>query len=130
MKLKILLIDDDLKTLTLLSESLAEFGFDVLTASSGEQGIAIAGESTPDLILLDVKMPGIDGWETCRRLKAGPETREIPVVFLTAFSGDKDRTLAAALGAADLITKPVDPDRLVKVFDVVMSPKRAEAAKS
>ena len=84
----VLAVDDEPANLDLLSRRLAALGCGVLRASSGEQALAIAEREHPDLILLDVMMPGIDGWETCRRLKANAQTTSIPVIFVTA----KDQT--------------------------------------
>ena len=104
---RILAIDDTPANLLSLGEALAS-EFDLQIASSGAAGLSRAIESPPDLILLEVMMPGMDGYETCRRLKANPELRAVPVVFLTAFGESDAESDAFALGAADYITKPIN----------------------
>src|SRR5262249_16302232 len=82
--------------------------YEVLTASSGAEGLAIAQKDFPDLILLDVMMPVMDGFEVCRRLKAAPATAHIPVVMVTALDGVEDRVRGLEAGADDFLTKPID----------------------
>lgn len=104
---RILVIDDEPFYLELLSESLAPY-FQVSLARTGEQGFKRAqGSSRPDLILLDILMPGMDGYETCKRLKDNPLTRDIPVIFLTAKQDMEDELKGFQLGALDYITKPI-----------------------
>jgi len=104
----ILLVDDTPENLTLMSELLADH-YRVKVANHGVKGLRIAAESQPDLILLDIMMPEIDGYEVCRRLKADPATAEIPVIFLTAKSEQADEQQGFDLGAVDYITKPISP---------------------
>ena len=104
----ILLVDDTPENLTLMSELLLD-RYQVKVASSGARALRIAGESQPDLILLDIMMPEMDGYEVCRRLKADPATAEIPVIFLTAKSEQADEQQGFDLGAVDYITKPISP---------------------
>jgi PAS domain S-box-containing protein len=103
----ILVIDDVPTNLLILETALAE-NFDLRTANSGEMGIALALESPPDLILLDVMMPVMDGFETCRRLKAEPKLKDVPVIFITASSEFESEMMGLALGGADYITKPIN----------------------
>lgn len=105
----VLVVDDTPDNLLLMSELLRD-RYRVKIANHGEKALAIArAEHRPDLILLDVMMPGLDGHEVCRRLKADPATRDVPVIFLTAKSDVADETRGLALGAVDYITKPISP---------------------
>ena len=107
--LTVLVVDDTPDNLSLMS-SLLKDHYRVKVANHGEKGLRIAlSDVPPDLILLDIMMPDIDGYEVCRRLKADPRTREIPVIFLTARSEVEDETKGLELGAADYITKPISP---------------------
>jgi diguanylate cyclase (GGDEF)-like protein len=106
-KPRILAIDDTPSNLAALGGALEE-EFDLQIATSGESGIALATESPPNLILLDVMMPEVDGFQTCRRLKADPALRQIPVIFLTALSDAESESAGLALGAADYIAKPIN----------------------
>ncbi|AKG20326.1 response regulator [Calothrix sp. 336/3] len=102
----ILLVDDNLDNLKVLSEILQAYGWRTLMATDGESAIEQAEYAKPHLIVLDVMMPGIDGFETCRRLKANPITANIPVIFMTALMDTNSITHAFDLGAVDYITKP------------------------
>ncbi|MEG4089644.1 response regulator [Microcoleus sp. Pol12B4] len=104
----ILIVDDNPSNLDVLSEALAGFGWEILVATDGETAIEQAEYSQPDLILLDVMMPGIDGFETCHRLKASQLTNEISVIFMTALSDIGDKVKGFNLGAVDYITKPFE----------------------
>jgi CheY-like chemotaxis protein len=88
-------------------------GFTVLVATDGEQGVAMAAAERPDLILMDLRLPGLDGWEATRRIKAQPETRHIPIIALTAHAMTGDREKALAAGCDDFDTKPVELARLL-----------------
>ena len=103
----ILIVDDNPNNLAVLFDFLTESGFKVLVARTGESAIKKAEYSLPDLILLDVLMPGIDGFETCRLLKAGDLTKEIPVIFMTALNETEDKVKGFSLGAVDYVTKPI-----------------------
>lgn len=103
----ILIVDDTPTNLEVLFNVLADSGFTVVVAEDGESAIARAEHAPPDLILLDVLMPGIDGFETCRRLKANESTKDIPVIFMTALSQTVDKVRALNLGAVDYMTKPL-----------------------
>lgn len=108
----ILIVDDEPLNLELLEQELGEAGYRILTAASGEAALAAVAKTQPDLILLDIMMPGIDGYETCRRLKSGEETRGIPVIFLTALRETFEKVRAFGAGAVDYITKPFESDEL------------------
>ncbi|BAY63956.1 response regulator receiver sensor signal transduction histidine kinase [Calothrix brevissima NIES-22] len=102
----ILIVDDTPTNLEVLSEALTDAGFDVAVATSGESAIKQIEYEPPELILLDVMMPGIDGFETCKRLKANPKTKHIPIIFMTALADTVDKVKGLSLGAVDYITKP------------------------
>jgi signal transduction histidine kinase len=102
----ILIVDDMPSNLEVISETLSAKGFDVAIATSGERALQQIERKLPDLILLDVMMPGIDGFQTCQRIKANPDTRDIPIIFMTALSDVNNKIQALELGAVDYITKP------------------------
>jgi two-component system, cell cycle response regulator DivK len=104
----ILIVEDNEMNRDVLSRQLARRGHRVETAADGLQGLAAARERPPDLILLDLGLPDIDGWECARRLKADPVTRGIPVIALTAHAMAEDRDQALAAGCDDFDTKPID----------------------
>ena len=108
MSARILVVDDVDVNVRLLEAKLTIEYYDVLSCNDGATALAIAAEHQPDLILLDVMMPGMDGFETCRRLKAQAETRHIPVVLVTALDGRQDRIRGLEAGADDFLTKPID----------------------
>lgn len=108
MTARILVVDDVDANVRLLQAKLSAEYFDVLTAADGETALAKAATDQPDLVLLDVMMPGLDGFEVCRRLKAGASTRHIPVVLVTALDGREDRIRGLEAGADDFLAKPLD----------------------
>lgn len=105
---RILIVDDNVTNLKVAIDHLKAYGFEVLIARTGEMGLERARYGQPALILLDVQMPGIDGFETCRRLKAHPDTAAIPVLFMTVLSDPVDKVKGLELGAVDYLTKPID----------------------
>jgi sigma-B regulation protein RsbU (phosphoserine phosphatase) len=109
----ILLVDDQPANLQLLSQTLERLGSKLLFAKNGEAALAIAQKARPDLILLDIMMPGIDGFEVCRRLKENPDTRKIPVIFLSALDETGDKVRGLQLGAVDYVAKPFQPDEVI-----------------
>ena len=109
----ILCIDDNSDSLNLLEKVLTGEGYKIITATSGKQGISEARNSKPDLILLDIVMPGMDGYEACSRLQENPETAYIPVIFLTALDSEADKAKAFAVGAVDYLVKPVQKNILL-----------------
>jgi DNA-binding response OmpR family regulator len=109
----ILLVDDNTINLQLLFETLDGQGYQLLAARSGEEALRIARKATPDLILLDIMMPGIDGYETCARLKADEVTRNSVVIFLTALQSTEEKVRGLSMGAMDFITKPFDPEEII-----------------
>ena len=104
----ILIVDDTPANLGVLVETLGGAGYQIMVAEDGEEALAQTEQTQPDLILLDVMMPGIDGFETCRRLKARPQTREVPVLFMTALHETGDKVKAFSAGGVDYITKPIE----------------------
>ena len=121
----VLLVDDTPDNLTIIGELLSPH-FTVKLANTGERGLKIAqSETPPDLILLDIMMPGLDGFEVCRRLKAFGPTRDIPVIFLTALSDTGDMHFGFGLGAVDYVTKPVVPQVLLARVRVHLALKAA-----
>jgi len=110
---RILVVDDEPHILKLVSFSLTAKGFEVIEATDGLSAIEVAQTEQPDLILLDVMMPALDGYEACRRLKANPATAHIPVVMLSAKSQQAERTTGIDCGATDYICKPFTPKDLV-----------------
>ncbi|MEA5470858.1 response regulator [Spirulina sp. 06S082] len=110
---KILLVDDNPTNLAVAVDYLEEFGLTVLVSQDGESALARTKFARPHLILLDVLMPGIDGFETCQRLKADPDIREIPVIFMTALSNPDDKVKGFEMGGVDYITKPIEQRELL-----------------
>jgi formate hydrogenlyase transcriptional activator len=109
----VLIVDDEPLNVDLLEQELAAAGYRTVSAAGSEQALALAAEKGPELILLDARMPGIDGYETCRRLKAGEATRAIPVIFLTALADTQDKLRAFGAGAVDYVTKPFESEELL-----------------
>lgn len=112
-KFTVLIVDDTPANVALLAESLGNHGLSVMVAQDGEEAVERAQFALPDLILLDVMMPGQGGFETCRRLKASPETRDIPVIFMTALSDISDKMTAYSVGGVDYVTKPFHTDEVL-----------------
>jgi len=107
---KVLLVDDNTTNLQLLHETLDGLGYKLLIAKNGPTALRIAQKAGPSLILLDIMMPEMDGYEVCRRLKADSQTSKIPVIFITALADEEDEAKGLGLGAVDYITKPVNPE--------------------
>ncbi len=117
---KILLVEDNEMNRDMLSRRLARRGYEVAIAVDGEAGVVAAARECPDLILMDMSLPGIDGWEATRQLKAQEATRAIPIIGLSAhaMSGDHDKALAA--GCDDYDTKPVELPRLIGKIEALL----------
>jgi two-component system cell cycle response regulator DivK len=117
---KILLVEDNEMNRDMLSRRLHRRGYDVLIAVDGQEGVALAQAEAPDLILMDMSLPVMDGWEATRRLKAASATRAIPVIALTAhaMSGDRERALEA--GCDDYDAKPIDLPRLLVKIEALL----------
>jgi len=117
---KLLLVEDNEMNRDMLSRRLVRRGYDVSIAVDGEQGVAMARSEAPALILMDMSLPGLDGWEATRQIKATPETRGIPVIALTAHAMSGDREKAIAAGCDDFDTKPVDLARLIEKIEALL----------
>jgi DNA-binding response OmpR family regulator len=116
---RILIVDDDPRLLHIVAMYLGIEGYDVVTAENGEDGLREIEAHRPDLVILDIMMPGMDGVEACRRIRADPETQNLPVVMFSALSSDDDIERARLAGANHLITKPfnlVGLGSVVKTF--------------
>jgi DNA-binding response OmpR family regulator len=109
----ILIIDDDHDNLDIISGYLEEYHFPILIAEDGESGLKRAEYARPDLILLDIMMPGIDGYETCRRLKEMESTQDIPVIFMTALADTEHKVRGFEVGAVDYVTRPFQREEVV-----------------
>jgi two-component system cell cycle response regulator DivK len=117
---KILLVEDNEMNRDMLSRRLIRRGYEVALALDGEQGLAMARTEAPALILMDMSLPGMDGWEATRQLKAASETSAIPVIALTAHAMAGDREKAIAAGCDDFDTKPVDLERLLQKIETLL----------
>lgn len=122
---KILVIDDEPDVVALLKTRLESAGYRVVTAGDGREGLKQALEEKPDLILLDIIMPAIDGNELCWLLKDDARTKEIPVVMLTAKGTKFDRSYGLSAGAAEYVTKPYDPKDLLEKIEKIFEKEKA-----
>ena len=120
---KILLVEDNEMNRDMLSRRLKRNGYDVVIAIDGQQGVDMAASEAPDLILMDMSLPVIDGWEATRRVKANEETRGIPVIALTAHAMAGDREKAIEAGCEDYDTKPVEITRLLEKITNLLGSK-------
>ena len=111
---KVLLVEDNEMNRDMLSRRLTRNGYDVVIAVNGPEGIEMAASEKPDLILMDMSLPVLDGWEATRKLKADPATASIPVIALTAHAMESDREKALAAGCDDFDTKPIELPRLLE----------------
>ena len=118
---KILVVDDEVNITQILEFSIGAEGYEVIAAQNGEEAIDKARREQPDLIILDIMMPIIDGYEACRILKANPLTKHIPVILLTAKGRDIDRRLGYEVGATDYIVKPFSPNKLIDRIHQLLS---------
>ena len=119
---RILLIEDNEMNRDLLSRRLVRRGHEITTAFDAPAGIASATEARPDLILMDISLPGMDGWEATRVLRAQVETAAIPIIALTAHAMEADRLRSLEAGCNDFDTKPVDLPRLLEKIDALLAP--------
>ena len=122
---KILLVEDNEMNRDMLSRRLARKGYEVAVAVDGQQGIDMARSETPDLILMDMSLPVLDGWEATRQLKAATETKAIPIIALTAHAMVGDREKAVEAGCDDFDTKPIEFPRLVEKIEALLAGKPA-----
>lgn len=131
---KILVIDDELAIVDIVKEALESEGFQVIGASNGVEGLERLHKDSPDLVVLDVLMPGMDGWEVLRRIEADAATAGVPVIMLTALGGDEDILRGLEEGAVEYITKPFHLQDLIacvriqlQVFDPLLRKQRRQA---
>jgi CheY-like chemotaxis protein len=122
---KILLVEDNELNRDMLSRRLKRQGYEVVVAADGQQGLLMAEAEKPALILMDMSLPELDGWEATRRLKAGKSTQHIPVIALTAHAMVDDREKAFAAGCDDYDTKPVEFQRLLAKINTLLVPEGA-----
>jgi CheY-like chemotaxis protein len=122
---KILLVDENDMNRDMLSRRLIRRGYEVLTAIDGASALSLASTQEPDVVLMDMSMPVMDGWETTRRMKADASTAAIRIIALTAHAMSADRERALAAGCDDFDTKPVDLDRLIAKIDAVTAGRSA-----
>jgi CheY-like chemotaxis protein len=118
---KILLVEDNEMNRDMLSRRLERRGYEVIIAVDGESGLALAASEVPDLILMDMSLPILDGWEASRRLKADGATQHIPVIALTAHAMSSDRNKALEAGCDDYDTKPVELPRLLEKIEALLA---------
>jgi CheY-like chemotaxis protein len=123
----LLIVEDDEATRDALGRRLERRGYTVLIAVDGQQAHSIGRSAKPDLILMDLAMPGVDGWDATAHLKRDPETRHIPIIILSAHATPNDRHQAFAAGGNDFDTKPVDFDRLIEKIERLLGAKDPEA---
>jgi two-component system alkaline phosphatase synthesis response regulator PhoP len=117
---RILVVDDEIYIVHILDFSLGMEGYEVVTALDGEQALEKARAEKPDLIVLDIMMPKLDGYETCKRLKADAETQDIPVILLSAKGRNIDQKVGFEVGADDYVTKPFSPRKLVERINAIL----------
>ena len=125
---KILLVEDNEMNRDMLSRRLERKGYAVIMAADGAAGVAMATQTRPDLILMDMSLPVIDGWEATRRLKADAATAAIPIIALTAHAMSEDRDRALAAGCNDYDTKPVELPRLLAKIEALLAPASQAAS--
>src|SRR5665213_2593808 len=118
---KILLVEDNEMNRDMLSRRLVRNGFEVVIAVDGGQGVAMAASEKPDLILMDMSLPVLDGWEATRRVKSDPATQAIPVIALTAHAMAEDKEKSLAAGCDDFDTKPVELPRLLAKIQALLA---------
>jgi phosphate regulon transcriptional regulator PhoB len=124
----ILVVEDDVDILRLITYNLETSGFDVATAQDGYEALALARRRVPDLIILDLMLPGLDGLEVCKELKRSDSTRKIPVLMLTARAEEVDRIVGLELGADDYVVKPFSPRELILRVRAILKRYMAEEA--
>jgi two-component system alkaline phosphatase synthesis response regulator PhoP len=117
---KILVVDDEIYIVHILDFSLGMEGYEVVTALDGEQALHKVKSDKPDLVVLDIMMPKLDGYETCKILKADPDTKNIPVILLSAKGRNVDQKMGFQVGADDYITKPFSPRKLVERINMIL----------
>lgn len=127
---KILLVEDNEMNRDMLSRRLERRGYQVVLAVDGQSGVEMAASEAPDLVLMDMSLPVLDGWEATRRLKAAPATRHIPVIALTAHAMSSDREKALEAGCDEYDTKPIELPRLLGKIEALLRGAAGETASS
>jgi CheY-like chemotaxis protein len=122
---RILLVEDNEMNRDMLSRRLERKGYEIICALDGEQAVAMAGSEAPALILMDMSLPVVDGWEATRRLKAGEQTRQIPIIALTAHAMAEDERKAREAGCDDYDTKPIELARLLEKIEAQLARRPA-----
>ncbi len=125
MPVKVLIVDDENLIVMSTQMVLESIGYEVVAALDGQEALEKAASESPDLILLDIMMPGMDGWETLERLKADPETAPIPVIVFTAREHSKGRQRSIEMGAVEYFRKPFEPDDLIELVEQHTAPSPA-----
>ncbi len=128
MSVKVLVVDDEKDILTLLEYNLEKAGFRVVSTGDGPEALEKAGREAPDLIILDIMLPNMDGTDVCRELKSSDATRDIPVIMLTAKGEEIDRIVGFELGADDYITKPFSPRELILRVKAILKRRNRRAS--
>ena len=119
--MKLLLVEDNEMNRDMLSRRLVRKGYEIVMAVDGGEGVAMSVSAAPDLILMDMSLPVIDGWEATRRIKAAPQTRHIPVIGLTAHAMAGDREKALEAGCDEYDTKPIELERLIGKIEALLA---------
>lgn len=127
MNKKILVVEDDPATLRLVDYTLRHEGYQVLTASNGLEGIRKAHNEAPDLIILDVMLPGMDGFEICHSLRSEPDTAQLPILMFSAKAQEIDKDTGLKVGADDYLAKPADPSEIVSRVGKLLAQKKQSA---
>jgi len=118
---RILVIEDNPSARRLVSYTLEREGYEVLSAGNGVEGLRMAREENPDLLVLDVMLPGLDGFELCHRLRTDPQTAKLPILMLSAKAQDADISIGLRLGADDYLPKPADPSEIVRRVSILLA---------
>ena len=121
---KILIVEDDPSFSRAINHIVEKEGYDVSTASNGMTGLRMATEDKPDLLILDVMLPGIDGFEICSRLRNEPQTAKLPIMMLSAKGQESDKTTGLKVGADEYLTKPVDRELLLEKITTLLAKER------
>ena len=122
---KILIVEDNEMNRDMLSRRLARKGYEVIMAEDGERGVVTAARDGPDVILMDMSLPVVDGWEATRRIKASADLRGIPIIALTAHAMDSDRDKALEAGCDDYDTKPIELPRLIEKIERLLAARKS-----
>ncbi|HEY2158020.1 MAG TPA: response regulator [Isosphaeraceae bacterium] len=125
---KILIVEDNPENWDMLSRRLKRRGFDVALAPDGLQGVAMSRTESPDLILMDMNLPGLDGWEATRQIRAAAQTKAIPIIALTAHGMPTDKARSLEVGCDDHHTKPVDLTALLAQIEALLAGRRASGS--